>query len=118
MLLVAATPSASLALAAPGGTASSAASSPAWTPAPGTGIGTKEAAEGTGAHRWIPLITGDRIAVDAKGGIVGARPAKGREDIPIRVESRDGHTYALPDDARALVESGRVDRRLFDITTL
>ncbi|MFI2304539.1 hypothetical protein ACH5AL_37815, partial [Actinacidiphila glaucinigra] len=88
MLLVAATPSASLALAAPTGTASSSArlsasaSASASVSAFGTGPGIKGTAAGTGAHRWIPLITGDRIAVDAKGGIVGARPAKGREDIP------------------------------------
>ncbi|MEU0187757.1 hypothetical protein ABZ312_42505, partial [Streptomyces sp. NPDC006207] len=56
--------------------------------------------------------------MNAKGEVVAARPAKGREDIPIRVETRDGHTYAVPDDARSLVQSGRVDRRLFDVTTL
>ncbi|WP_431968237.1 S8 family peptidase [Actinacidiphila sp. bgisy160] len=118
MLLVAATPSASLALATPIGTASSAASSPASASAFGTGAEIRATSVATGAQRWIPLITGDRIAVNAKGEIVGARPGKGREDIPIRVESRDGHIYALPDDARDLVRSGRVDRRLFDITTL
>ncbi|WUD78326.1 S8 family peptidase [Streptomyces sp. NBC_00510] len=118
MLLVAATPSASLALSAPTGTASSAAQLSASASAFGTGPEIKGTPAGTGAHRWIPLITGDRIAVNAKGEIVAARPAKGREDIPIRVETRDGHTYAMPDDARSLVQSGRVDRRLFDITTL
>ncbi|WP_431946929.1 S8 family peptidase [Actinacidiphila sp. bgisy167] len=120
MLLVAATPSASLALSGPTATASSPAPFPASAsvpafPADSTSTG---AAAATGGQRWIPLVTGDRIAVNAKGEIVGARPAKGREGIPIRVESRDGHTYALPDDARDLVRSGRVDRRLFDITTL
>ncbi|WP_405771286.1 S8 family serine peptidase [Actinacidiphila glaucinigra] len=118
MLLVAATSSASLALAAPTGTASSAAQLSASASAFGTGPEIKGASAGAGVQRWIPLITGDRIAVDAKGEIVAARPAEGREDIPIRVETRDGHTYALPDDARDLVRSGRVDRRLFDITTL
>lgn len=116
MLLVAATPSASLALATPTGTASSATPSSASTF--GTGPEIKGTPAGPGVHLWIPLITGDRIAVNAKGDIVAARPAKGREDIPIRVETRDGHTYAVPDDARTLVQSGRVDRRLFDITTL
>ncbi|MEU1618884.1 S8 family serine peptidase [Streptomyces sp. NPDC005722] len=56
--------------------------------------------------------------MNTKGEVIAARPAKGREDIPIRVETRDGRTYALPDDARDLVRSGRVDRRLFDVTTL
>ncbi|MEU0188016.1 peptidase S8, partial [Streptomyces sp. NPDC006207] len=116
LLLVAATPSVSVALSAPTGTASSA--TPFSASAFGTGPEVKGAAAGTGVHRWIPLITGDRIAVNAKGEIVAARPAKGREDIPIRVETRDGHTYAMPDDARDLVQSGRVDRQLFDVTTL
>ncbi|MFE0632572.1 S8 family serine peptidase [Streptomyces sp. NPDC058864] len=105
MLLVAVTPSA--ALAGP---------TPTNVPAGPTQVST-HAPTGPG-HRWIPLITGDRVAVNGKGDIVAARSAKGREDIPIRVETRDGHTYAVPDDARGLVESGRVDRRLFDITTL
>ncbi|MFB7288286.1 S8 family peptidase [Actinacidiphila glaucinigra] len=120
MLVVAATPSASLALATPTGTASSTTqlSASASASAFGTGAEIKGVPAGSGTQRWIPLITGDRVAVDAKGTIVSVRPAKGREDIPIRVETRDGHTYALPDDARDLVRSGRVDRRLFDITTL
>ncbi|MFE2538879.1 S8 family serine peptidase, partial [Actinacidiphila glaucinigra] len=120
MLVVAATPSASLALATPTGTASSTAQLSASASAStfGTSAEIKGVPAGSGTQRWIPLITGDRVAVDAKGTIVSVRPAKGREDIPIRVETRDGHTYALPDDARELVRSGRVDRRLFDITTL
>ncbi|MGW3248733.1 S8 family peptidase [Streptomyces sp. NPDC001070] len=118
MLLVAATPSVSLALSTPTGTASAATPSSVSASAFGTGPEIKGTPAGAGVHRWIPLITGDRIAVNAKGEIVGARPAKGREDIPIRVETRDGHTYAVPDDARSLVQSGRVDRHLFDITTL
>ncbi|MGW3690264.1 S8 family peptidase [Streptomyces sp. NPDC005125] len=118
MLLVAATPSVSLALATPAGSASSATPSSASASTFGSGPEIEAASAGAGVHRWIPLITGDRIAVNAKGEIVAARPAKGREDIPIRVETRDGHAYALPDDALGLVRSGRVDRRLFDITTL
>ncbi|SNT07449.1 S8 family peptidase [Actinacidiphila glaucinigra] len=120
MLVVAATPSASLALATPTGTASSTTqlSAPASASTFGTGAEIKGVPAGSGTQRWIPLVTGDRVAVDAKGTIVSVRPAAGREDIPIRVETRDGHTYALPDDARDLVRSGRVDRRLFDITTL
>ncbi|MFE2425833.1 S8 family serine peptidase [Streptomyces sp. NPDC059373] len=71
-----------------------------------------------GARHWITLITGDRIAVDDKGEPAAVERPAGREDIPIQVQSVEGHTYAVPVDAEELVRSGRVDRRLFDLTTL
>jgi subtilisin family serine protease len=49
---------------------------------------------------------------------VGPIPGTGRENIPLQVETVGGHAYAIPDDARNLVESGHLDRRLFDMTTL
>ncbi|MDT7729257.1 MAG: hypothetical protein QOI21_5833 [Actinomycetota bacterium] len=81
-------------------------------PAPGG------ATETGGARHWITLITGDRIAVDDKGEPAAVERPAGREDIPIQVERVDGHTYAVPVDAEELVRSGRVDQRLFDLTTL
>ncbi|MFI1445014.1 S8 family peptidase [Streptomyces fructofermentans] len=115
MLLAALTSSVSPALADPPG--------PAPSPAPVSpsafGPDAKAKGASTGpVHRWIPLITGDRIGVNAQGEIRSVRPARGREHIPIRTETIGKHTYAMPDDARGLVHSGRVDRRLFDITTL
>ncbi|WP_406387503.1 S8 family peptidase [Streptomyces sp. NBC_00887] len=113
MLLVALTPSVSLALADPPGSV--------LVPTPTSAFGPSSAVKGTPtetAQRWIPLITGDRIGVNAKGEIRSVRPAKGREHIPIRTETIGKHTYAMPDDARSLVRSGWLDRRLFDITTL
>ncbi|MFE9772634.1 S8 family serine peptidase [Streptomyces sp. NPDC005931] len=68
-------------------------------------------------HR-ITLITGDRVAVDAKGRVVGLERAEGREHIPVRISKVDGHTLVLPADAARLVASGRLDRRLFDVTEL
>ncbi|MFI1279438.1 S8 family peptidase [Streptomyces sp. NPDC020858] len=108
MLLVAGTPSTSLALASPAGTASPSAST---SSLPGK-------AAPAGAQHWIPLITGDRVAVNAKGEVVARYPTKGREDIPIFTETVGKHAYAVPADARALIDSGRLDRRLFDVTTL
>ncbi|SCK24844.1 Serine protease, subtilisin family [Streptomyces sp. ScaeMP-e48] len=69
------------------------------------------------AHQ-LTLITGDRVSVDAKGRIVGFRPAKGRAGIPVRKEIRDGRTLVIPADAQRLIASGKLDRRLFDITEL
>ncbi|MEV0690960.1 S8 family serine peptidase [Streptomyces sp. NPDC050388] len=68
-------------------------------------------------HR-ITLITGDRVAVDAKGRVVGLERAKGREHIPVQIHRSGGHTHVLPADAARLVASGKLDRRLFDITEL
>ncbi|MER7488594.1 S8 family serine peptidase [Streptomyces sp. NPDC126497] len=68
-------------------------------------------------HR-ITLITGDRVAVDAKGRVVGLERAEGREHIPVQVRRTGGHTLVLPADAARLVASGKLDRRLFDVTEL
>ncbi|MGW3109643.1 S8 family peptidase [Streptomyces sp. NPDC001100] len=66
----------------------------------------------------ITLITGDRVSVDAKGKVVGVRRAEGREHVPFRTRTVRGHTLVVPTDAAALVASGRIDQRLFDITEL
>ena len=71
----------------------------------------------TSQHR-ITLITGDRVTVDAKGRVVGVQRAKGREHIPVQIQKADGHTLVVPADAARLVATGKLDRRLFDITEL
>ncbi|MFE5092941.1 S8 family serine peptidase [Streptomyces sp. NPDC056638] len=68
-------------------------------------------------HR-LTLITGDRVTVDAKGRVVTFRPAEGREHIPVQRQIRDGHTLLVPADAHRLISSGKLDRRLFDVTEL
>ncbi|MEV6163792.1 S8 family serine peptidase [Streptomyces sp. NPDC052052] len=78
------------------------------------------AATGAGpvAQHRLTLITGDRVLVDAKGRVLDFRPAKGREHIPVQRQIRDGHTLLVPADAHRLISSGKLDRRLFDITEL
>ncbi|MGW2178998.1 S8 family peptidase [Streptomyces sp. NPDC001732] len=68
-------------------------------------------------HR-LTLITGDRVTVDAKGRIVDFRAAKGREHIPVQRQIHNGHTLLVPADAHRLISSGKLDRRLFDVTEL
>ncbi|MEU6574502.1 S8 family serine peptidase [Streptomyces sp. NPDC046805] len=75
------------------------------------------AASFTARHR-VTLITGDRVVVDAKGRVVGLERAKGREHIPVQVRKADGHTLVIPADAARMVASGKLDRRLFDVTEL
>lgn len=68
--------------------------------------------------RHLTLVTGDRVGLDADGTPVTFRPAKGRERIPVKRMSDRGHTLVVPADAHRLVVSGKLDRRLFDITEL
>ncbi|MGA5065153.1 S8 family serine peptidase [Streptomyces exfoliatus] len=66
----------------------------------------------------IPLITGDRVVVDAKGRMVGFESAEGREHIPVQVQRTPGHTLVVPGDAQRLIATGRLDQRLFDLDVL
>ncbi|MFG2886059.1 S8 family serine peptidase [Streptomyces sp. NPDC048297] len=70
------------------------------------------------AKHHVTLITGDRVALDAKGRVVGLERAKGRENIPFQVRKAAGHTLVVPADAAHLVASGTLDQRLFDVTEL
>ncbi|MEV7567046.1 S8 family peptidase [Streptomyces tanashiensis] len=71
-----------------------------------------------GGTQRIPLVTGDRVVVDAKGRMVGFESAKGREHIPVQVQRTGDHTLVVPADARALISTGRLDQRLFDLDVL
>lgn len=91
-------------------------------PASANGEGTAAAAASKASapkakHR-ITLITGDRVAVDGKGRVVGLERAEGREHIPVQVRRSGGHTLVVPADAARLIASGKLDQRLFDITEL
>ncbi|MEU8527147.1 S8 family serine peptidase [Streptomyces sp. NPDC048629] len=66
----------------------------------------------------VTLITGDRVSIDAKGRLGSIDHAPGRERIPVRISSEDGHTFAVPLDAQPLIAAGRLDPRLFDVTEL
>ncbi|WP_089099157.1 S8 family peptidase [Streptomyces hyaluromycini] len=79
---------------------------------------TAAAASSLTAKHHVTLITGDRVALDAKGRVVGLERAKGRQHIPFRISKVDGHTLVVPGDAVQLVASGKLDQRLFDVTEL
>ncbi|MEU4097167.1 S8 family serine peptidase [Streptomyces sp. NPDC026673] len=44
--------------------------------------------------------------------------ATGREKVPLQIQRTGEHTYVVPLDAQHLLDTGRVDRRLFDVTLL
>ncbi|MEU1242655.1 S8 family serine peptidase [Micromonospora parva] len=64
----------------------------------------------------VTLITGDRVTVTASGAAV--RPGAGRESVQFLVRRERGRLSVTPTDALPLLRSGRVDRRLFDVTGL
>ena len=74
---------------------------------------------GDGGFHNITLITGDRLSVATDGSNrVAVRPAKGREKVGFVRRSVAGHLSVIPADALRLVDLGRLDGRLFDVTTL
>nr|WP_208903440.1 S8 family peptidase [Streptomyces incarnatus] len=81
-------------------------------------VPTTAAASALTAETHVTLITGDRVALDAKGRIVGLQRARGREHIPVQIRRTEGHTLVVPVDAAHLVASGKLDQRLFDVTEL
>ncbi|MEU5696208.1 S8 family serine peptidase [Actinosynnema sp. NPDC020468] len=82
----------------------------------GTGRAAPTTPEGDGGAT-VTLITGDRLRLlpGPNGGTaVEVRPRPGREHVGFL---RDGDRV-IPSDALPLVDSGRVDPRLFDVTKL
>ncbi|MFF2774349.1 S8 family serine peptidase [Streptomyces sp. NPDC058052] len=71
-----------------------------------------------GGDQRIPLVTGDRVVVDAEGRMVRFEAAPGRERIPVEVRRVGDRTLVVPADARSLIADGRLDQRLFDLSVL
>ncbi|GHH39757.1 S8 family peptidase [Lentzea cavernae] len=67
--------------------------------------------------RSVTLVTGDRVEL-AGDRVVRVVPGPGRDRIPVRAFTRDGHRHVVPADAIALVDNGKLDPRLFDVTSL
>jgi subtilisin family serine protease len=91
----------------------------------GLTVAAATAGAGTGASPTgtVTLLTGDRVtlqSMDGEGGRVAPHvdPAPGREDVRFDAYQADGHVHVVPSDARDLLGSGQLDRRLFDVTAL
>jgi subtilase family protein len=80
--------------------------------APGTADHT-----GTDASGSVTLITGDRVVVDGDA-VRSVVPGPDRRKIAFSTFTTGGHAYVVPDDAKSLLASGKLDRRLFDVTGL
>jgi subtilisin family serine protease len=70
------------------------------------------------ADRIVTLVTGDRLQVSADARSATRLPSPGRDDIALLSQTVDGHLEVVPADAVDLLNSGVVDRRLFDVTEL
>ena len=66
--------------------------------------------------RTVTLITGDRVTL--RGNDFAVRPGPGRAEMVFEHYRQAGHHYVIPADATRLVNRGRLDRRLFDVTGL
>ncbi|SIQ82668.1 S8 family peptidase [Micromonospora avicenniae] len=104
----------------PGGTPASAqprAAKPATTPA----VAKPATVPAVAAKpRTITLVTGDTVHVSAVNGqtAVNVVPGKGRERIPFITHSAGENVRVIPADAVNLLNRGKLDERLFDISTL
>ncbi|HEX7303147.1 S8 family peptidase [Lentzea sp.] len=67
----------------------------------------------------VTLVTGDRVLLGPGQQVVAIQPGEGRGTTRFRtLEGPDGHTLVIPADAFGPLAAGRLDRRLFDVTTL
>ena len=66
--------------------------------------------------RTVTLITGDRVTL--RGNDFSVRSGPGRAEMVFEHYRQAGHHYVIPADATRLVNRGRLDRRLFDVTGL
>ena len=67
----------------------------------------------------VTLVTGDQLTVSTDGSNrVAVKAGKGREHVGFVQRLAGGHLTVTPADALPLVRSGRLDSRLFDVTSL
>ncbi|MFC8347852.1 S8 family peptidase [Streptomyces sp. NPDC057280] len=81
-------------------------------------LGARTAGSASAAGRYVTLLTGDRVRLDARGRVTGVQRAPGREHVPVSVRGVGGDQYVVPADAAALIGQGVLDMRLFDVSGL
>ncbi|MFD5595886.1 S8 family peptidase [Streptomyces griseorubiginosus] len=84
----------------------------------GSALGARTTGSASAAGRYVTLLTGDRVRLDARGRVTGVRRAPGREHVPVSVRGVGGDQYVVPADAAALIGQGVLDMRLFDVSGL
>ncbi|GAA3790374.1 S8 family serine peptidase [Sphaerisporangium flaviroseum] len=74
-------------------------------------------AEPQTGDRTVTLITGDRVTVDEELNAVIER-GEGRANITFSTDDSGGRLRVVPSDAVPLLRAGRLDPRLFEVSTL
>lgn len=74
------------------------------------------ASAGAPPPQTVTLITGDRVVLRPSGYAI--RPGPGRSSMIFEQYQHGSHQYVIPADAIGMVNRGRLDRRLFDVTEL
>ncbi|MEU9203999.1 S8 family serine peptidase [Streptomyces sp. NPDC048332] len=92
--------------------ASAAPTAPSAAPAPDT--------KAAHAAHTVTLVTGDKVTVTDIGGgqqTIDVKRPRGVEGL-VRTEVTDGRISVIPDEVLPYLASGKLDRRLFDVTGL
>ncbi|TDB82247.1 hypothetical protein [Micromonospora sp. KC721] len=89
----------------------------AWTARSGEATA-KIAAPRPAREQTVTLLTGDRIIVHGDSRRLEVDRAPGREKASFLTRWERGALHVVPTDAAALLGSGRLDPRLFDVTRL
>jgi len=89
--------------------------------APQDALATATAKPSPSGIATVRLVTGDRVTVTTDAGgrrTASIEPGSGRRDVLFRTVEQDGDLTVLPSDALDLVNSGRLDRQLFNVSAL
>ncbi|MBT8224172.1 MAG: peptidase S8, partial [Dactylosporangium sp.] len=68
--------------------------------------------------RTVTLLTGDRVTIESGSNRVSIVPGAGRAHVTFTTQRVPGQVRVIPSDAATLLGAGRLDPRLFDVTTL
>ncbi|ANZ34869.1 hypothetical protein BBK82_01015 [Lentzea guizhouensis] len=67
----------------------------------------------------VTLVTGDKVLLGPGQQVVAVQPGEGRQQMTFKTHrGADGHVTVVPKDAFEPLAADRLDRRLFDVTTL
>jgi subtilisin family serine protease len=78
-----------------------------------------KAGKAQAADQVVTLVTGDRITLSGGDPArASVKPGAGRDGITFSTHRTKDHLYVVPSDLQDQLTSGRLDRRLFDVTGL
>ncbi|MFI6944350.1 S8 family peptidase [Streptomyces sp. NPDC050418] len=88
---------------------------------PGGGAAADPRTFRTPATKTVTLVSGDRVSLTGSADglqVTSVQPGEGRENIAFSRARVEGREYVIPVDATEALAQGRLDRALFDVSTL